>query len=269
MRYEEVHGLKVPKIGFGTWGIGGKSAADRSKDTPALEALRSALSLGYRHFDTAEMYAAGHCEELLGQAIRESRIRRDDLFVSSKVKPEHLAYADVLTSCHRSLARLGMDYIDLYLIHWPSSGIPLADTFRALNELVRDGRVRQIGVSNFPLRLLKESLRLSAAPILTDQVPFSLHDRSYARNGVLRFCQENGIVVTAYTPFGEDGIAAEKRLSSIAKAHRATAHQVALAWLILQPHVITIPMSREPGHQAENLAAAEIELSPEEVAQLN
>lgn len=234
-----------------------------------MRALRSALEMGYRHFDTAEMYADGHCEELLGQAIRESGISRGDVFVGSKVKPENLAYADVLTSCDRSLRRLGTDYLDLYLIHWPSRGIPLVDTFRALNELVRDGRVRHIGVSNFSLQLLRESLRLSGSPILTNQVPYSLLDRSYVRNGVLQFCQQNGILLTAYTPFGEGGIKAKKRLLSIAKAHSATLHQVALAWLISQAYVIAIPMSKEPAHQAENLAATEIKLSSEEVTQLN
>jgi diketogulonate reductase-like aldo/keto reductase len=269
VKYELIHGLQVPKIGFGTWSIGGRSSPDRSADAKSLAALRSALTLGYRHFDTAEMYAAGHSEELLGQAIREVGVPREQLFLTSKVLAAHLRYADALKACERSLRRLGVDYLDLHLIHWPNSQIPLSETFRALNELVRDGRVRHVGVSNFDLKLLKQARQLSSTPILADQAPFSLRDRTYSQNGVLEYCQQNGVLLTAYTPFEEGGLRINGHLASIAKAHDATPHQIALAWLVAQPHVITIPMSHDPGHQRENLAAADIELSSAEMAQLN
>lgn len=269
MKYESIDGLQVPKVGFGTWSIGGRSGPDRSTDTRSLAALRSALSLGYRHFDTAEMYAAGHSEELLGRAIRDVGVPRDQLFLTSKVSAEHLRYGDVLKACRRSLRRLGVDYLDLYLIHWPNSQIPLSETFRALNELVRDHRVLHIGVSNFDLKLLGQARQVSSTPILADQVPFSLRDRSYSQNRVLEFCQQNDILLTAYTPFEEGGLRINAHLASIAMAHAATPHQIALAWLIGQPRVITIPMSHDPGHQRENLAAADIELSIAEMAQLN
>lgn len=268
MRYERLQGLEIPKIGFGTWAIGGKSSPDPSADETSLAALRSALQLGYRHFDTAEMYAAGHSEELLGRAIRESGIPRGELYLTSKVLPEHLAYADVLRACEASLRRLGIDYLDLYLVHWPNPRVSLSETFRALNELTRGGSVRGVGVSNFDVKLLKEALRLSSTPILTDQVPYSLADRSYVRNGVLEFCQQNDILLTAYTPFEEGGLKVHHDLSSIAAAHRATPHQVALSWLISQPRVITIPMSHDPRHQKENLSAADIELTPSELQRL-
>ena len=114
-----VHRLTLPKIGFGTWQIGGESSADPTTDSVSMIALQSALEVGYTHFDTAEMYANGHAEELLGKAVRSSQVKREALFITSKISPEHLNYDDVFKSCENSLRRLGMEYLDLYLIHWP------------------------------------------------------------------------------------------------------------------------------------------------------
>ena len=269
MKYETLNGTRVPKIGFGTWKIGGGSYADRSQDARSLAALRSALELGYTHFDTAEIYASGHTEELLGQAFRESGISRETLFITSKVDPSNLRYKDVLDACAKSLRRLQMDYLDLYLIHWPSRGIPLRDSFRALNQLVREGLVRHVGVSNFDVRLLEQARAESETPLFTDQVPYSLTGRTYVRNRVLEYCQQNDILLTAYSPFERGRLRGRTILRSIAEAHAASSHQIVLAWLISQPRVITIPMSFDPVHQAENLAAAGIELTEDEIEQLN
>lgn len=268
MKYELVQNTHIPKIGFGTWRIGGREGADPGSDEPSLRALRSALDHGYTHFDTAEYYAAGHAEELLGIAVRDSRLARESLFITSKVSPEHLQYADVLRSCENSLRRLGMDYLDLYLIHWPSTRMHLPDAFRALNKLVRNGKVRRLGVSNFDLKLLKQSVSLSETPLLTNQVPYSLLDRSYARNGVLEYCQHNEILLTAYSPVKSPSFLSHKALKEIASARGITPYQVALAWLVMQPRVITIPMSFSPQHQAENLQAADIVLNTEEMGML-
>jgi diketogulonate reductase-like aldo/keto reductase len=268
MLYEEWHGLQIPKIGFGTWSIGGGSFANRSKDAAGLAALRSALDLGYIHFDTAEMYANGHTEELLGQAIRESGVPRESLIITTKVSPQHLSYSGVLKACERSVRHLAMDYIDLYLIHWPIAGMKLPDAFRALNELVGNGKVRHLGVSNFGVRLLQQSEKLAETPLLTDQVPYSIADRKYAKNGVLAYCQERGILLTAYTPLAKGNLKVEKALRSVADAHSATPQQIALAWLVAQPRVITIPMSADIVHQQQNIEAACIRLAPEEKAQL-
>ncbi len=268
MKYETLDGLQIPKIGFGTWGIGGGSSPDPTKDEVSLAALHSALDPGYRHFDTAEMYAAGHSEELLGTAIQSAGVSRAELFLTSKVLPEHLHESDVLRSCDQSLRRLGTDYLDLYLIHWPNAQARLSETFRALNALVRDGRVRRVGVSNFDLQRLKEARKLSSTPILTNQVPFSLRDRAYAENGVLAYCQKNDILLTAYTPFDDGGLRVTASLTRAAHAHSATPHQIALAWLTSQPRVITIPMSLKPDHQRENLASADIVLAQPEIALL-
>jgi len=269
MKYETLNGTRVAKIGFGTWKIGGGSYADPSQDARSLAALRSALELGYTHFDTAEIYASGHAEELLGQAVRESGIPRETLFIASKVDPSNLRYTNVLDACAGSLRRLGMGYLDLYLIHWPSRSIPLQETFRALNQLVREGRVRHVGVSNFDVRLLEQTRAESESPVFTDQVPYSLADRSYVRNGVLSYCQKNDILLTAYSPVEKGRVRVSSTLKAIADAHNATTYQVALAWLVSQPRVITIPMSLDREHQAENLAAAEIDLTEDEIEQLN
>ena len=269
MKHETLHNIQIPKIGFGTWSIGGGMSPDQSKDERSLKALRAALKIGYIHFDTAEMYASGHSEELLGQAVRESGVLREKLFITSKVSASHLHYDDVLRACENSLRHLGMDYLDLYLIHWPSSSIPLEETFRALNQLVRQGKVRHLGVSNFDVRLLKQAQAESETPIFTDQVPYSLSDRSYVHNGVLEYCQENNISLTAYSPVKEGRLRINPTLQTIAEAHAATLCQVALAWLVSQSRVITIPMSFDPEHIAENLAAADIELTDDEIERLN
>jgi len=269
MKYESLHGEKIPKIGFGTWKIGGGMSPDRSLDRRSLLALRSALEVGYTHFDTAEMYASGHSEELLGQAVGESNIPREKLFITTKVSASNLRYDSVLRSCENSLRRLKMDYVDLHLIHWPSGSIPLNETFQALNKLVYDGQVRHVGVSNFDVKLLEQARAESDAPIFTNQVPYSLSDRSYVRNGVLEYCQKNDILLTAYSPVKEGRLRVNSGVQAIAEAHNATSYQIALAWLTAQPRVITIPMSFSPEHIAENFAAVEIELIADEIEQLN
>jgi diketogulonate reductase-like aldo/keto reductase len=268
MKYEILHNISVPKIGFGCWSIGGESTANPAEDERSLTALHSAIDLGYTHFDTAEYYAAGHSEELLGQAVRESGKPRDTFFITTKVSPEHLGYDDVLRSCAASLKRLGLESIDLYLIHWPARQMNLPETFRALNQLVREGRVRHLGVSNFNLKLLREAHALSETPLLTNQVPYSIPDRSYVENGVLAYCQANDILLTAYSPI-KSRFFKGKKLAEFARARASTPFQIGLAWLVQQPRVIAIPTSFNPQHQAENLAALDLNLTAEEMAMLN
>jgi diketogulonate reductase-like aldo/keto reductase len=251
------------------WRIGGDSYPDPKLDSVSLDALRTALEVGYTHFDTAEGYAAGHSEELLGRAVRETNTKREDLFITTKVSPEHLQYEQVLRSCENSLRRLNMDTIDLYLIHWPRAGMKLEDTFRALNQLVREGKVRHLGVSNFNLKLLKQAQSLSETPILTDQVPYSLPDKSYVENGVLEYCQQNDILLTAYSPVKFHDLPVNQTLRAIADAHSATPYQIALAWLVAQPRVITIPKSLNPQHIKDNFESAEIELTKDEFKTLS
>jgi diketogulonate reductase-like aldo/keto reductase len=270
MKHETIHGRSIPKIGFGMWKIGGDSYPDPGLDSKSMTALRTALEVGYTHFDTAEGYAAGHSEELLGRAIRETNTEREKLFITTKISPEHLAYEQVFRSCENSLRRINVEYVDLYLIHWPPrSGLNLGESFRALNQLVRDGKIKHLGVSNFNLKLLKQAQSLSETPILTDQVPYRLPDRTYVENGVLEYCQQNDILLTAYSPVKFRNLPVNKTVGAIAEAHSATPFQIALAWLVAQPRVITIPMSFNPQHIRENFEAAEIELSETEIKTLN
>ena len=268
MKYETLHNVTLPKIGFGTWKIGGGSSPDPTTDSKSLAALHYALDIGYTHFDTAEMYASGHSEELVGQAIREAGADREKLFITSKVLPSHLKYDDVLNACEASLRRLNMDFIDLYLIHWPGMGVNYQETFRALNKLVGDGKVKHLGVSNFNIKLLKQAQSLSGTPIINNQVPYSISDRSYVRNGMLGYCQQNDIILTAYSPVDEGRLKVNQTLRSIAEAHGATPYQLALAWLTSQPRVVTIPMSNDPIHIKENFESANIKLTQSEIEQL-
>jgi diketogulonate reductase-like aldo/keto reductase len=252
------------------WNIGGGLHPDPSLDAASLTVIRTALEVGYTHFDTAEVYADGHSEELLGRAVREANARREDLFIATKVDPGHLQYDQVRRACENSLRRLGMEYVDLYLIHWPPrEGLKIDEPFRALNQLVREGKVRHLGVSNFKLKLLKQAQSLSETPLLTDQVPYRLPDKAYVENGVLAYCQQNDILLTAYSPVKFRNLPVNPKLREIAEAHSATPFQIALAWLVAQPRVITIPTSHNPQHIRENFAAAEIQLSEAEFKTLN
>lgn len=261
------NGEKIAAIGLGTWSMGGGSSPAPARDDQALSALQAALDMGYTHIDTAEMYASGHTEELIGQAIRD--FDRERLFITTKISPSNLRATDLRRSLEGSLSRLGTDYVDLYLIHWPSRSIPLEEPFGELNRYVEQGKIRHLGVSNFDLDLLQQSQKLAETPLATNQVPYSLFTRRYQRNGVLEYCQENGILLTAYSPLKDNQLKRDQTVQEIARQHGASPYQIALAWLVMQPQVITIPMSHNPDHLAANLAAAEITLAEEEVERLN
>ncbi len=271
MKYETLHGLTLPKIGFGTAQLGGlPNFPKRAKSDFYLAALRSAFEIGYTHFDTAERYVRGFAEELIGRSIRENNIPREKLFITSKVLPTPWSYSRVMQACEGSLRRLGTEYLDLYLVHYPNPLASMKETFRALNQLVREGKVRNIGVSNFNLKQLQNAQRLSDAPILTNQIGYNIFFRYYSR-GVLEYCQQNNVLLTAYMPvkINSKGIRTNSVIQSIAQAHGATPFQIALAWLVAQPRVVTIPMSFNPQHQKENLEAADIELTQHEMDRLN
>ncbi|HSO27450.1 MAG TPA: aldo/keto reductase, partial [Anaerolineales bacterium] len=209
----------------------------------------------------------GHTEELVGQVIRD--FDRSKLFIASKVWHTNLHSGEVIQACARSLERLGTDYLDLYLIHWPDDDTPLEETFHGLNDLLEQGAVRRLGVSNFSLQQLQHAEQLAARPLATNQVPYSLTNREYVENGVVDYCKQNGILVTAYTPVEKGKLANHPELQSIARAHGATPIQVALAWLVQQENVITIPQSTNLEHLRLNLEAADLDLSAEEMERLN
>ncbi len=259
-------GGTIDALGLGLWDFGGGTAPDHRRDDTDLAAIHNAIAVGYRHFDTAEYYASGHSEELLGRALRD--YKRSDFFITTKVSPSHIRYDDLLAACERSLRRLQTDYIDLYLIHWPSETIPLSESMRALNRLVAQGKIRHVGVSNFDLPLLQEAVRLCDTPLATNQVHYNVLHREYVQNGVIAYCQQQGILVTAYSPL-LDKVLDNKTVQVIAQQHNATPAQVALQWLIQQPQVITIPKSSKRLRQQENWDAGAVILSEAAITQLN
>ena len=268
MKYENLAGGgKIPLLGLGTWRMGGSMSPEYSQDDHIIGAIRSIIELGCTHIDTAEMYGGGHTEELIGRAIRG--FNRQDLFITTKVWQSHLRYQQVLNAINGSLNRLGIDYVDLYLIHWPNASVPLEDTFRGLNEIAARGLSRHIGVSNFDLALLKRARQLCETPLATNQVPYSIRERRYVHNGVVEYCQSNGIVLTAYSPIDKGVSLNNPDVRRIAAGYGATPAQVALSWLIHQPQVIAIPKTTNPEHMAENLGALELELSPADKQRLD
>jgi 2,5-diketo-D-gluconate reductase B len=235
----------IPKIGFGTWRLDGRACEDGVAD---------ALAAGYRHVDTAAMYEN---EDEVGRGLRG--VERSELWVTTKVWHDQLEPRRVRASCERSLRRLGLDYVDLLLIHWPNAAVPLAATLEALTALRDQGRTREIGVSNFPSGLFREALEL--APVIVNQVEYHPY---LSQEAVLGVCAERGVELTAYRPLARNEVADDPVMREIAQAHGATPAQVALRWLIDQPPVSAVPKASSPGRRRENLDALDVELSDQD-----
>jgi diketogulonate reductase-like aldo/keto reductase len=255
-------GAQVSVIGQGTWYI---DRADRNK---AVAALRRGLDLGMTHIDTAEMY--GDAELVIAEAIAG---RRDEAFLVSKVLPSNASRRGTITACERSLQRLKTDRLDCYLLHWPGS-YPLADTVAAFEELVRAGKIRSWGVSNFDVDDLDElSAVADAGRIACNQVLYHLQERAI-EHAVIPWCRQNDVAVVAYSPFGHSDFPSPQSrggqvLQAIADAHGASPRQVALAFLTRDPDVFAIPKASSAEHAADNAAASQLTLSANEIAQLD
>jgi diketogulonate reductase-like aldo/keto reductase len=255
-------GVKIPVLGVGTWGLGGKHSADYSDDEKSVNAIQCAIDLGMTHVDTAEYYGAGHAEELVGKAIKQ--FNRDDLFLTTKVYRTHLRYADVFSSIKRSLRRLSTDYVDLFLVHWPDPEVPIGETMNALEACVDEGYTRFIGVSNFSASLFEEAqCQLRKHQLVANQLYYNLArvGKSY-RNGlsvedVISLCEAKDIMLIAWSPL-EEGKLARPGFSSldkmVSKYHKTQA-QVALNWLISNKKIITIPKASNIDHIRENVGA--------------
>ena len=231
--------VQVPAIGMGTWGIGGYSYPDSSHDSEAIRALRRGFELGMCLIDTAEMYGAGHAEEIVGEAIKP--FPREQVFIVSKVLPENLHYAHVIEAAEKSLKRLQTDYRDLYLIHSPNPRIPLRETMEAMEKLVERDLVRYIGVSNFDVSQMEETISyLCKNDMVVNQVEYSLLDRSVERD-VLPYCTQQQVTVMAYTPLAKGRLSRNEFLRRIGQKYEKSATQVALNWLIAKENVIAIP----------------------------
>ena len=256
-------GFELPVYGLGTWEIGGRMEPDSSQDAADVATIKAAIEHGITHIDTAESYADGHCEELVGKAI--AGYDRSHLIITTKVSAWNQSYEGVLAACERSLKRLGTDYIDLYLLHrYPQAGIDIADTMRAMDELIASGKVRHIGVCNMSVNRLKHVQEQTKHKIVCNQVHYSLRVREIVDRGVLEYCQQNDIFVTAWGPLEKGMLSDGGILREMADKYGKTPFQVALNWLIAQDHVITIPKTSSVEHLQENLGALNWLLSPED-----
>lgn len=250
MKYIEILEMKMPVIGLGTWNLRGKEC---------FEATISALEIGYRHIDTAEMYEN---ESEIGDAITQSLVPRSEIFLTTKVWSNHLQYQDVIRSLESSLKKLKTDYVDLYLIHWPNPNIPLSDTFKAMSYLKNKGMLKFIGVSNFDKDLLLKAQQISSLPIMNVQVEYHPF---LDQNSILSYCQKNNISLTAYCPLARGRDLNNPTLEKIANKYNKTVPQVMLRWLIQQKNVVAIPKAKSAEHQRINFEIFDFQLSPEEM----
>lgn len=261
-------GERVPALGLGTWKMG---EAPRQQ-AAEVAAVRQALEMGYRLIDTAEMYGEGGAETVVGQALAEAlragKVARQDLFIVSKVYPHNASHAGVQAACERSLRRLGLEQLDLYLLHW-RGGVPLADTLAGFEALQQRGLIRHWGVSNFDLDDLEELAALPGGDACAaNQVYYSLSQRGIEFD-VAPWQRRHRMPVMAYSPIDQGALAAQPGLDAIARRLQATPAQVALAWLLAQPGTLAIPKAVREAHLRENLAAADLQLSADDLAQLD
>jgi diketogulonate reductase-like aldo/keto reductase len=255
-------GETIPALGQGTWHM----AEDPRRRADEIAALRLGIDLGMTLIDTAEMYADGGAEELVGEAVAG---RRDEVFLVSKVLPHHATRRGAAEACDRSLMRLDVDTIDLYLLHWPGS-VPLEETLEAFERLVGAGKVRHWGVSNFDVADLEDLVDLAGGEeVATDQVLYNL-DRRGIEYELLPWCQRSGLPIMAYSPIGQGQLLQHPGLIAVAARHSgATPAQIALAWVLRQEGICAIPRAGQPAHVRENRAALDIRLTLQDLADLD
>ncbi|HVG98520.1 MAG TPA: aldo/keto reductase [Chloroflexota bacterium] len=246
-------GGAMPVLGMGTWQLRGQECR---------EAVRTALSLGYRHLDTAEMYGN---EAEVGAGLRDSGVDRDEVFLTTKVWPQHFRSAALRRAADDSLRRLEVAYVDLLLLHWPSDEVPLAETVGALNDVAAQGKARAIGVSNFSVAQLQEAVALSAAPVVCDQVQMHVLN---PQTTLRRRARAEGIAITAYSPLAKGRLTGHPALTRIGERYGKSASQVAIRWLLQQDGVSAIPKAtREPNLRA-NLEVFDFVLDGDDLAAL-
>jgi diketogulonate reductase-like aldo/keto reductase len=251
----------MTRLGLGTWHMG----EDASRAAAEVAALRLGLDLGMRLVDTAEMYGDGGAERVVGEAIRG---RRDGVFVVSKFYPHHASRAALVKACDGSLARLAIDAIDLYLLHWPGS-VPLAETVETLERLVEAGKIRRWGVSNFDVADMEALIRVPGGDrVAANQVLYNLARRG-VEHDLLPWCGERSVEVMAYSPLDEGTLGAHPALRAIASRLDLTPAQVALAWVLRRPGVVAIPKASTPAHVRANARALERALDAATLAELD
>jgi diketogulonate reductase-like aldo/keto reductase len=250
MQFVEANGgARIPAIGLGTWELRGRSCA---------RLVEQALKLGYRHIDTAQVYEN---EREVGEGLRASGVKRDDVFVTTKVWTTHFAPNDLERSTKESLARLRLSEVDLLLLHWPNPQVPLAETLGALARVRKLGMSRHIGVSNFTVALIEQAVRLCEEPLACDQVEYHPY---LDQAKVLEACARHGMAVVAYSPVAKGRVKNDQALARIGHAHGKSAAQVCLRWLV-QQNVPAIPRTSKIERLSENIDIFDFELSDEEM----
>lgn len=250
------NGFSLPYLGLGTWRMGGDRKRDpQSDDKKYISAIENAIKMGITHIDTAEMYAEGHAEELVGEAIK--RTPRKKLFITSKVWHSNLHYDDVLKSCENSLKRLGTDHLDLYLIHMPNHEIPLEETIQAMDRLKKEKLIKNIGLSDFSKETFQKAQDFSSHKIVCDQVHYNLIYREPEASGLLTYCQENDVMLVAWRPV-EKGLLSvnpPEVMRQMVEKYGKSPAQIALNWLLSQKKVVAISKMTQQDHLVENFGS--------------
>ncbi len=263
------YNFEMPALGMGTWKIGGRDKRNYNNDDQKdINALRAAIDSGINHIDTAESYADGYAETLVGQAIK--KYSREKVFITSKVAQSSLKYKDVLNACKNSLKRLGINYLDLYLIHWPNSLIPLEETLKAMDELKKQGLIRNIGLSNFNKKQFLEAQSYTKNKIVALQLHYSLVCREPEKRGLLEFCQKNDVMLIAWQPLQYGFLASIRNplQESICLKYKKTPSQIALNWLISKKNVVAISKTNNIDHIRENTGALGWNMDEEDIEHL-
>ncbi len=243
----------IPKLGLGTWQLSG----DHCRDT-----VVRAIDVGYRHIDTAAMYGN---EEAVGEGLKAAAADRDEIFVTTKVWHDRIADGDLQRSAEESLDKLGLESVDLLLIHWPNPAIPLEESIAALCDAKARGLARSIGVSNFSSTLIDQAVDLATEPIVCDQVEYHPY---LTQRTVLATCRRHSMALTAYCPIAKGRVLDDPVIGRIAARHNVTPTQVTLAWLLAQDSVVAIPKTGSPERLVENHAAQSIFLTSEELVEI-
>ena len=252
MHFVEANGAKIPSIGLGTWQLSGRTCA---------RIVEQAIRLGYRHIDTAQAYEN---EREVGDGLRASGVRRDDVFITTKVWTNHFAPHDLERSTKESLIKLRMPYVDLLLLHWPNPHVPLTETLGALAHAKRMGLTRHVGVSNFTVALIEEAIKACPEPLVCDQVEYHPYlDQAKVREA----CAQHHLALVAYSPVAKGRIKNDRTLLRIGNRYGKSAAQVCLRWLV-QQNVSAIPRTSRIERLSENIDIFDFELSGEEMAEI-
>lgn len=264
------NGFSMPVYGLGTWTMGGRETHDpNNNDEKDIQAIQTAIDNGVFHIDSAESYADGYAEVLVGKAIE--KYDRSKLFLTSKVHLEHLSYDGVIHAAKESLKRMNVKYLDLYYTHRYSLDVPIEETMRAMNTLLEEGLIKNIGISNYNLEETQKAVAVSKHKIVATQLHLNLKYREAERKGLLKYCQENDMLFVAWRPL-QKGVLLENEgnlVDELAKKYSKTPAQIALNWLISQENVVTLSKTESKEHLLDNIGAVGWQMETEDVQKLD